>query len=132
MPDEPKQYRNREHVDVDTHVAALDTEVKGLGREMGQVREQLGSLGASVSNGFAELHRLIANRNQVNWAVVIGAGMLLLAAIGYLQVSTVRPLQVIDDSYGLRIQKLEDRQWQIHELTVRLDERSKLSNPFGK
>lgn len=124
------------HPDIDSHVAALDSEVKGIGREMGQFREQISIIGNNMTSGFAELHRLIASRNQVNWTLVIGAGMFILAAIGYLQVSFLKPLQVIDDVTIERIKTVEARQWADHEMLIRVDERSKLSSPlaqpFGK
>ena len=129
MPSKP--YTNGLFPDVESHVVAIDTEVKGLGREMGEMRGEMGTLRNTVSNGFSELHRLIASRNQVNWAVVIAACMLLLAAIGYLQVSFLKPLLVTDEAHAKRLDLLEHRQWLLHEQTIRNDERLK-SSPFAR
>lgn len=128
----PEGLPKASHPDIDSRVAALDSEVQGIGREMGQFREQISVIGNNMTSGFSELHRLIASRNQVNWTLVIGAAMFILAAIGYLQVSFLKPLQVIDEVTIERVKTIEARQWADHDMLIRVDERTKLSSPFSK
>lgn len=101
-----------------------DTLRRELGTEIGAVRQQM-------STGFTELHRSIAGSNKINWSVVIGAGMLMIAVVGYLQVSFLKPLQVVDDEHARTLVRMEQRQWDDHTLLIRADERQKITaEPF--
>lgn len=101
---------------VETRLSALDDEVKST-------RGAVERLSASVAAGFEEIRRDFASSRVPNWGWIISAASLAFVVGSAILVATVRPLVFADENHERRLERLEDRERDQFERSIRHDER---------
>lgn len=106
-------------------VTSLETSVKLLHGEIGDVRASVQQVQQSVNAGFGEIRRDLLAKSQTNWGWVIAAVSVAVAMVGAVGTAWVRPLQAYDEQVEKRIDRIQLKVETDHDMMIQLGERIK-------
>jgi len=112
-------------------VAALEVGVRSLSNELESVKGSVDRLSSNVMGGFAEIRRDLGTSGRTNWGWVIAGTSALIAVVGAIGSSWVRPLQQTDEFVTRRLDSLESNDRENRESVVRADERLRVYREVG-
>lgn len=121
MPNEESTQR----ADITPRVASLETSVRMLHSEIGDIRNSVTQVQDSVNAGFAELRRDSTAKSQTNWGWIFAAAAVLIGLVGAVSTALVRPLQSFDDQIQDRLDRVQKKVEEDHDMIIILDERVK-------
>lgn len=112
-------------------VAALEVGVRSLSNELESVKGSVDRLSSNVMAGFAEVRRDLGSTGRTNWGWVIGGTSVLIAVVGAIGTSWVRPLQQTDEFVTRRLDAIEAGERESRETILRADERIRVYREIG-